>query len=1231
MEEILSQIWDALGVVFGGLGRAVERSLTGLFGSSNARYLKKLQPTVAAINALEPNYQALTDAELREQTTKFRKRLIGGETLDDLLVEAFAVCREAGRRFLGMRHFDVQLMGGIVLHRGAIAEMVTGEGKTLVATLAAYLNALEGKGVHVVTVNDYLARRDMEWMGPLYLNLGLTVGAIQSQMETAERQRAYECDITYGTNNEFGFDYLRDNMRPAAKEDDRYPKPLQQVQGPLHYAVIDEVDNILIDEARTPLIISGPAHDDVTRYAKADRIARQLRKGPHFEVNEKEHTAHLTDEGVRAAEQLAGVESFYTAGHMEWPHLIDNSLKAHHLYKRDVNYIVNDAGEVVIVDEFTGRLMPGRNWSDGLHQAVEAKEGVTIKEEYQTLATITLQNFFKLYGKICGMTGTAMTEANEFWKIYKLDVLAIPTNRPLFRVNNADVIYRSEREKYQAIADEIERMYKWDTVASGRNEVLLGKIVRETDDAVELEERESRQRTTIPRGQVRQIERAGRPMLVGTVSIERSELISRMLDKRGVPHQVLNAKHHQREAEIVAQAGRKGAVTIATNMAGRGTDIILGGNPEAMAWARLQEKYPTRLDVPAGEWDGLVQEIEGREHMKAEGREVAAMGGLHILGSERHEARRIDLQLRGRCGRQGDPGSSRFYLSLEDDLMRIFAGEWVKNILTRLGMQEGEAIESRMVSRRIEGAQKKVEERNFEIRKNLLEYDEVMDEQRKRVYGYRQRILEGANCKQLVLEMIRQQVDRHLDQCLARDYGTESFAKWAGKELAVEFDARDFRGMDFHDAAQNALDQAERKAESQIFDALEENLPAEVDPREWNWEALAKFANTRWRLSLRDRDLKQVGREHLAEFLVEKAQAAIRKADLAAGEALLAADFGLMSACGWVRNKFGIQLPPEDVREMPPEEFKQLVCQRAEAAYREKEIEYPVMAGLSHFTTRDAGGHKRYDREGLVAWARERFQVSLDLDDLKNRQRDEIRTLLVEQSRRHADTAVEPAAEVRTRLAQLFNGQPLSPKTLREALADGRLRALADWLANDLHYPLSPEAMARMKPEILNNYLAAAVEARFRPEMQKMERSLVLQLLDGAWKDHLLVMDHLRGSVGLRGYAQVDPKVEYKREGMRAFEQMWDSIGERVTDLIFRMEQLDESFVGSTWTGAEAVHREATPASEIAAQQQAAIDGTQTDHKPQPIRNRQERVGRNDPCPCGSGKKFKNCHMRKGG
>ena len=1045
-------------------------------------------------------------------------------------------------------------------------------------------------------------------------------------MPALDRQRAYDCDITYGTNNEYGFDYLRDNMRPAAKGDDRYPKEYQQVQGRLHFAIIDEVDNILIDEARTPLIISGPAHDDVNRYRVADRIARQLKRDAHFEVNEKDHSAHLTDDGVRKAEELAGVESFYTAGHMEWPHLIDNSLKAHHLYKRDVNYVVQE-GEVVIVDEFTGRLMPGRNWSDGLHQAVEAKEGVPVKEENQTLATITLQNFFKLYGKICGMTGTAMTEAGEFWKIYGLDVISIPTNRQLQRINNPDVIYRSEREKYDAICEEIERLHKWDIVEPDKGDELWGTILKESDEAIEFQPKGTKDRQTIPRNRIRSLQPKGRPILVGTVSIERSELISEKLNRRGVKHQVLNAKHHQREAEIVAQAGRKGAVTIATNMAGRGTDIILGGNPDAMAWALLKDKYPTRLDVPQPEWDALVQEIEQREQTKAEGREVASMGGLHIIGSERHEARRIDLQLRGRCGRQGDPGSSRFFLSLEDDLMRIFAGEWVKNILTRLGMEEGQAIESRMVSRRIEGAQKKVEERNFDVRKNLLEYDEVMDEQRKRVYSYRQRILEGADCKQLIVEMIDQQVDAYLDRFLAKDYGTATFAEWASKQLSVELEARNFRNLEFAEAEKTAKDDAVRLAESQVLDLLEENLPEDAESTEWNWEALAKAVNVRWNLSVRDRDLKKEGREGVAELLIERAREAIDRVDLSRGARFLEPDFGIQTTCTWVRQKFDITLDPEEVRELDVRQFKELVCGRARLSYDQKEIEFPVIAGLYHFTTRDTTGHKRYDREKLTEWARDRFGVDLSLEDLKNKQRHEIRAILVEQSRRASEEAQRLLHEAQQQVALLYEDDPVP--NARPSHTNGQLQSLSDWLRERLHFELPPEEIAHLERQELEDRLASAVEDRFRPEMRKMERALVLQLLDTAWKDHLLVMDHLRSSVGLRGYAQVDPKVEYKREGMRTFEQMWQSVGERITDLVFRMEQLDEGFVGSTWTESEAIHEEAPGATEIVDQQQAAIDGTQVDHKPEPIRNREERVGRNDLCPCGSGKKYKACCMKK--
>jgi preprotein translocase subunit SecA len=791
------------------------------------------------------------------------------------------------------------------------------------------------------------------------------------------------------------------------------------------------------------------------------------------------------------------------------------------------------------------------------------------------------------------------------------------------------VIYRTEHEKYNAIVEEIERMNKWDVLHSQKGEEFAGRIVAETDENVEFQHKGYKESENIAKSKVKRSERRGRPILVGTVSIEKSELLSSMLEKRGIPHQVLNAKHHQREAEIVAQAGRKNAVTIATNMAGRGTDIILGGNPEAMAWAILQEKYPTRLEVPQDEWDKLVQEIEQREQMKVEGRDVASMGGLHIIGSERHEARRIDLQLRGRCGRQGDPGSSRFYLSLEDDLMRIFAGDWVKRILTRLGMREGEAIESHMVSRRIEGAQKKVEERHFETRKNLLEYDEVMDEQRKRVYRYRQEILDGVDCKQLIMEMISRQVDQHLNEFLGKDYGQETFAEWAGKGIGIEFEAKDFQGLDFDQANQLVLDEADRKVEGQVLELIEENLPGEEDPSEWNWEALAKTANLRWKLSLRDRDLKQLGRDQVGEFLIEKGRESVAKIDLKEGEIFLSPDFGVRTACAWVKMKFGIELDMEAVRKLDIEAFKKLVRQKAEAAYHEREIEYPVMAGLYHFTTRDPGGHKRYDREKLVEWARSRFEVELDIEDLKNKQRDEIRATLVERSRQYAERMAPAMKDALQWVEQIFPPNEPEDRARRAAVEMGRFKQLEDWLQEKYRYQLPSDAPSRLTRIQLERNLAAAVEEKYRPEMRRMERSLVLQLLDTAWKDHLLAMDHLKSSVGLRGYAQVDPKVEFKREGMKIYDRMWTAVGERVTDLVFKIEELDERFVGSTWTEAEAIHEDASSATDIAEQQQAAIEGTETDHKPKPIRHHGPRTGPNDPCPCGSGKKFKKCCMKK--
>jgi preprotein translocase subunit SecA len=657
-----------------------------VFGTKNARVLKSMRPNVARIAGLEADLLKKSDDQLRAKTAEFRQRIDNGESLDSLLPEAFAVCREAGRRAVNMRHFDVQLIGGMVLHSGCIAEMKTGEGKTLVATLPIYLNALSGKGVHLVTANDYLARRDAEWMGRIYRFLGLSVGVVVHGLSDAERQHNYRCDISYGTNSEFGFDYLRDNMKESIE---RY------VQRDLNFAIVDEVDSILIDEARTPLIISGSGEQSADLYGKVNGIIPTLRKDIDYTVDEKAHSAMLTDSGVDRVERKLNVGNLYNPENIAWLHHVTQALRAHTLYKRDVNYLIEE-GEVIIVDEFTGRKMPGRRWSDGLHQAVEAKEGVEIQEENQTLATISYQNYFRLYKKLGGMTGTADTEAEEFHKIYKLDVVVIPTNKPMVRKDHHDLVYKNERGKFRAVMTEIEDCHK-----------------------------------------------RGQPVLVGTVSVEKSEVVASLLRKKGIPHSVLNAKQHEREAHVVAQAGRKGAVTISTNMAGRGTDIILGGNAEFMARAEVD---PEAAGQPGAEVDAekfAIAFAKFKPQCDAERAEVLAAGGLHILGTERHESRRIDNQLRGRAGRQGDPGSSHFFLSLEDDLMRIFGAERITGLMERLGMEEDVPIEHALINRSIERAQKQVEGHNFDIRKNLLEYDDVMNQQRKTIYALRRQVLEG--------------------------------------------------------------------------------------------------------------------------------------------------------------------------------------------------------------------------------------------------------------------------------------------------------------------------------------------------------------------------------------------------------------------------------------------------------------------------------------------------------
>jgi preprotein translocase subunit SecA len=697
----------------------VDALLAKIFGTKHEREMKALRPTIAAINALEPQMQALSDEELAAKTAEFRERIANGATLDDLLVEAFAVGREAGKRVLNMRHFDVQLIGGIALHRGKIAEMKTGEGKTLVATLPSYLNALAGNGVHVVTVNDYLAKRDAEWMGRLYKFLGLSVGVIVHDLYDAERRAAYGSDITYGTNNEFGFDYLRDNMKFRLED---------CVQRGHHFAIVDEVDSILIDEARTPLIISGPSEESTDKYYKVDRMIPKLIRGEVIEgkepgekyftgdytVDEKFKQVALTDDGFDKAARLLGLPSLWDMAHVEWKHHVEQALKAHVLFHRDRDYLVQD-GQVVIVDEFTGRIMPGRRWSDGLHQAVEAKEGVKIERENQTLATISFQNYFRMYKKLAGMTGTAETEAAEFYKIYKLDVVAIPTHRPMRRVEHSDIVYRTEDEKWKNAATAIKDLHE-----------------------------------------------KGQPVLVGTISVEKSEKLSSLLKRTGVPHEVLNAKNHEREAFIVSQAGRKGAVTVSTNMAGRGTDILLGGNPEYLAKEKLKKQGRDPNNVPKEEWDAVFSAVKAQTD--AEHDEVVEAGGLFILGTERHESRRIDNQLRGRAGRQGDPGASRFFMSLQDDLLRIFGGERIQNIMLKLGMDENVPIESRLITKRIAAAQKAVEAQNFAARKHLLEYDDVMNKQRQAIYTMRRKLLEGADEKDRILDVVRGIVEEAVDR-----------------------------------------------------------------------------------------------------------------------------------------------------------------------------------------------------------------------------------------------------------------------------------------------------------------------------------------------------------------------------------------------------------------------------------------------------------------------------------
>ncbi len=953
----------------------IDKALAKIFGTKHERDIKAMRPIIAAINELEPQMQALSDEELTAQTIKFREQIAQGASIDDLLIPAFATVREAGHRVLNMRHFDVQLIGGVVLHRGKIAEMKTGEGKTLVATLPVYLNALDGKGVHVVTVNDYLAHRDSAWMGRIYKALGMSVGVIVHDLDDVQRKQSYNSDITYGTNNEFGFDYLRDNMK--FRLDDC-------VQRAHHFAIVDEVDSILIDEARTPLIISGPSEESTDKYYKINRIIPRLIRGEvidgkepgvkyttgDYTVDEKHRSVALTEEGSIKVEKLLGLSNLYEAANMELNHHVQQGLKAHVLFLRDRDYVVKD-DEVIIVDEFTGRLMPGRRWSDGLHQAVEAKEGVKIQRENQTLATITFQNYFRMYKKLAGMTGTADTEAAEFEKIYKLDVTIVPTNRTLLRKEYQDVVYRTEEEKFRNAAKEIKDLYD-----------------------------------------------KGQPVLVGTISVEKSERLSAILKKLGVKHEILNAKNHEREAFIVAQAGRKGAVTVSTNMAGRGTDILLGGNPEftAKEYLRKQNKDPDYMQTCAvttperQEWEEVYTRF--KNEWQGDHDEVVALGGLHIVGTERHDSRRIDNQLRGRAGRQGDPGGARFYLSLQDDLMRIFGGPRMQNMMLRLGMEEDVPIESKMISKRIAAAQKAVEAQNFASRKHILEYDDVMNKQRQAVYGMRRKLLEGQEQKERIAEIITGILGSFIDT----------------------------------------------------------RCPEKSHSSQWDWHGLETDILT----------------------------------------------------------QFGVKIHKEELENLDRRQVEETIHEQLVRKYQEKE----AMIGSEH--------------------------------------------------------------------------------------------------------------------------------------MREAECMIMLNIIDNQWKDHLLSMDHLKEGIGLRGYGQKDPLIEYKKESFVLFQDMMDRIEDETIRWLFFMHRADEG--GTTVIGdvpevphpelwadepdeedaeAVAVAAPVTTNGYSDAQRQAAQNsvtdltrtiqrkkekelaalqfvGGEASSQKQPVLAK-KTAGRNDPCPCGSGKKYKKC------
>jgi len=1147
-----------------------------VFGTKHERDLKKLAPVVQSVNEFEARMRNLSDSDLRTLVARLKERRANGEPLDDLLPEAFAATREASVRMLGMRHYDVQIVGGINLHQGKIAEMKTGEGKTLVATLPCVLNALDGKGVHVVTVNDYLARRDAEWMGKVYRFLGLSVGVIVHGITDKQRRRAYRTDITYGQNNEFGFDYLRDNMKFSLDD---------YVQRPHHYAIVDEVDSILIDEARTPLIISGPSEEATDKYVRINSIIPRLRKDIDYTVDEKSRTVVLTeDQGVPKVERLLGVPNLYAPEEIELLHHVNQGLKAHTLFKNEVEYVVKD-GEVIIVDEFTGRLMPGRRWSDGLHQAIEAKENVRIRSENQTLATVTFQNYFRLYKKLSGMTGTADTEAKEFGDVYKLDVLVIPTNLPMVRIDADDVIYKTEREKFNAILDEIEDCHK-----------------------------------------------RGQPVLVGTISIEKSEVLSRKLKKRGVPHNVLNAKHHEREAEIVAQAGREGGVTIATNMAGRGTDIVLGGNPEFLA--RRQFEDPDGDDAEA-----FAEAVaRNRETCDVERENVLGAGGMYILGTERHEARRIDNQLRGRSGRQGDPGVSRFFLSLEDDLLRIFGMDRVRPLMDRLGMEEGEPIESGMVSRAIQRSQEQVEAQHFSSRKNVKEYDDVMNDQRKAVYGLRRRVLEGE--QPFVLhEETRRALGPTLQPFYPKNTEPEQWdvagaASALSGVLGFEFASpSELRPAFPGELAASALRQLSRGIEQlevfpdwplarchEMAGIATERLSVREDKDE---EGNVTATHKDWPPA--PGDVASMLQAHGCRIEVEQLPEDLLRAALAyriESGGGLAATATEDEASGSKKKK-----KKKEKRE-GDEEADTPLLRRLEALDG-------LVLGRCPYGIEVAD----WDLRGLKETAGERYDLTLDVGDIngdwaETAVRDGIAGMFFRQwlvEARADDRASERLLSIVENLIvdlvdaqcpQSVHPEEWDLESLKEAV-QSQFDVEVDPTPGE-DQPLSQESVQDQVFDAVEARLARRIEAIGLPPFRDLTRFLHLQGIDGLWKEHLFSMDHLREGISLRGYAQKDPKREYKKEGYNMFVGMMNDIESGLLERLMRVRLESEQDVERFRPRKKARVAGTTESRGGGPDASQAPPG-----KPETFKRERPKVGRNAPCPCGSGKKYKKCCWAK--